>query len=150
MTSGVASSYLENPEDRPAELPADAAEARQFGSSRGRSQPMIQPESSQTGARLLVPRLEAQGVPFVFGIPGGAVTPILEALADGGPQFVTLRHETAGAFMAQAYGCCTTRGSWWRTGMGGWRAASHQSAKICLEGRGAPGTIRTGTPRFGC
>src|SRR5271166_6213031 len=64
-------------------------------------------ESSQTGARLLVRCLEAQGVPFLFGIPGGAVSPILDALADGGPQFITVRHETAGAFMAQAYGRCT-------------------------------------------
>ena len=68
---------------------------------------MAQLESSQTGARLLVRCLEAQGVPFIFGIPGGAVSPILDALADGGPQFITVRHETAGAFMAQAYGRCT-------------------------------------------
>jgi acetolactate synthase-1/2/3 large subunit len=51
--------------------------------------------------------LEAQAVPFVFGIPGGAISPILEALGDGGPRFITVRHETAGAFMAQAYGRCT-------------------------------------------
>jgi acetolactate synthase I/II/III large subunit len=68
---------------------------------------MSQPECVQTGARLLVRCLEEQGVPFVFGIPGGAVSAILEALADGGPRFVTVRHETAGAFMAQAYGRCT-------------------------------------------
>jgi acetolactate synthase-1/2/3 large subunit len=64
---------------------------------------------AQTGARLLVRCLEAQGVPYVFGIPGGAISPILEALADGGPRFVTVRHESAGAFMAQAYGRCTGR-----------------------------------------
>jgi acetolactate synthase-1/2/3 large subunit len=64
---------------------------------------------AQTGAELLVRCLEAQEVPFVFGIPGGAISPILEALGDGGPRFVTVRHETAGAFMAQAYGRCTGR-----------------------------------------
>src|SRR6516165_2093158 len=69
--------------------------------------PMTQPQQAQTGAQLLVRCLEAQGVPFVFGIPGGAVSPILDALADGGPRFITVRHETAGAFMAQAYGRCT-------------------------------------------
>ncbi len=68
---------------------------------------MTQPEGAQTGARLLVRCLEAQGVPFVFGIPGGAVSAILEAMADAGPRFVTVRHETAGAFMAHAYGRCT-------------------------------------------
>ncbi len=70
---------------------------------------MTEPERAQTGARLLVRCLEAEGVPFVFGIPGGAISPILEALADGGPRFITVRHETAGAFMAQAYGRCTGR-----------------------------------------
>ena len=46
-------------------------------------------------------------MPFVFGIPGGAVSAILKAMADAGPRFVTVRHETAGAFMAHAYGRCT-------------------------------------------
>ena len=69
---------------------------------------MTQPERRRP-AQLLVRCLEAQGVPFVFGIPGGPISPILDALADGGPQFITVRHETAGAFMAQAYGRCTGR-----------------------------------------
>src|SRR5262249_22350809 len=68
-----------------------------------------QPGRAQTGAELLVRCLEVQGVPFIFGIPGGAISPILEALADGGPRFIPVRHETAGAFMAQAYGRCTGR-----------------------------------------
>ena len=36
-----------------------------------------------------------------------AVSAILNAFADGAPRFITVRHETAGAFMAQAYGRCT-------------------------------------------
>jgi acetolactate synthase I/II/III large subunit len=68
---------------------------------------MNQSRSVQTGARLLVRSLESQGVPFIFGIPGGAISPILDALADGGPRFIPVRHESAGAFMAQAYGRCT-------------------------------------------
>lgn len=68
---------------------------------------MSAPDSAQNGARLLVRCLEALGVSHVFGIPGGAVTPILEALADSTTRFVTVRHESAGAFMAQAYGHCT-------------------------------------------
>ena len=70
---------------------------------------MTEPNSAQSTVQLLVRSLEAQGVPFVFGIPGGAISPILDVLADGGPQFITVRHETAGAFMAQAYGRCTGR-----------------------------------------
>jgi acetolactate synthase-1/2/3 large subunit len=70
---------------------------------------MAEQERTQTGARLLVRCLEAEGVPFVFGIPGGAIVPIFDALADLGPRLITVRHETAGAFMAQAYGRCTGR-----------------------------------------
>jgi acetolactate synthase-1/2/3 large subunit len=62
-----------------------------------------------SGAELLVRSLEALGVGHVFGIPGGAVTPILDALVDRGPPFIPVRHETAGAFMAQAYGRITGR-----------------------------------------
>ncbi len=46
-------------------------------------------------------------MPFVFGVPSGAVSAILEALADEGPRFVIVRHENAGAFMAQTYDRCT-------------------------------------------
>ncbi len=70
---------------------------------------MPEPEQPRTGAQLLVDCLEAQEVPYVFGIPGGAVTPILNALVDRTPRFIPVRHETAGAFMAQAYGRCTGR-----------------------------------------
>ncbi len=62
---------------------------------------------AKNGAELLVQSLEAQGVEYVFGVPGGAVLPILDALADHGPTFVTCRHETGAAFMAQAWGRIT-------------------------------------------
>lgn len=61
----------------------------------------------KNGAELLVRSLEAQGVDYIFGIPGGAVLPILDVLADGGPTFVLCRHETGAAFMAQAWGRIT-------------------------------------------
>jgi acetolactate synthase-1/2/3 large subunit len=67
---------------------------------------MTESNRVQSGAQLLVRCLSAQGLPFIFGIPGGAISAILDALADGGPRFITVRHETAGAFMAQAYGRC--------------------------------------------
>ena len=70
---------------------------------------MTEPARAQTGAQLIIRCLEAQEVPFVFGIPGGAISPILDAFADSRSRFITVRHETAGAFMAQAYGRCTGR-----------------------------------------
>lgn len=62
---------------------------------------------AKNGAELLVQSLEAQGVEYIFGVPGGAVLPILDVLADHGPQFIVCRHETGAAFMAQAWGRIT-------------------------------------------
>lgn len=51
--------------------------------------------------------LEALGIEYVFGVPGGAIEPLLNALARserrGGPRCVVSRHETGGAFMAEGY-----------------------------------------------
>ncbi|WP_447975124.1 thiamine pyrophosphate-binding protein [Nitrospira sp. Kam-Ns4a] len=69
--------------------------------------PMADTERPTTGADLLVRSLEAHGVEYIFGVPGGAVLPILNVLADGGPRFVLCRHETGAAFMAQAWGRIT-------------------------------------------
>ncbi|MFM8550778.1 MAG: thiamine pyrophosphate-binding protein [Nitrospiraceae bacterium] len=62
---------------------------------------------AKNGAELLVQSLDAQGVEYIFGVPGGAVLPILDVLADHGPTFILCRHETGAAFMAQAWGRIT-------------------------------------------
>lgn len=58
-------------------------------------------------ATLIVSYLEKLGVEYVFGVPGGAVEPIYNALAvsarNGGPRAVVARHETGAAFMAEGY-----------------------------------------------
>ncbi len=58
-------------------------------------------------ADLIVAHLEAIGVEYVFGVPGGAIEPIFDALARserrGGPRIVTSRHESGAAFMADGY-----------------------------------------------
>jgi acetolactate synthase I/II/III large subunit len=71
---------------------------------------------------LLVSYLEQLGVEYVFGIPGGAIEPLYNALARserrGGPRAVVARHETGAAFMADGYArntgklgvCCATTG----------------------------------------
>nr|MBI3611894.1 acetolactate synthase AlsS [Nitrospirota bacterium] len=64
-------------------------------------------KAARNGAELLVQSLEAQGVEYIFGVPGGAVLPILDVLADHGPKFIVCRHETGAAFMAQAWGRVT-------------------------------------------
>ncbi|MDW3095063.1 MAG: thiamine pyrophosphate-binding protein [Gammaproteobacteria bacterium] len=71
---------------------------------------------------LLVSYLEQLSVEYVFGIPGGAIEPLFNALARserrGGIRSVVARHETGAAFMADGYArnsgklgvCCGTAG----------------------------------------
>ncbi len=71
---------------------------------------------------LFVSYLEQIGVEYVFGIPGGAIEPLYNALARserrGGPRAVVARHETGAAFIADGYShssgnlgvCCATTG----------------------------------------
>lgn len=73
-------------------------------------------------ADMLVDYLEQLDVEFVFGIPGGAIEPLYNALARserrGGPKAIVARHETGAAFMADGYHnqtghlgvCCSTTG----------------------------------------
>lgn len=71
---------------------------------------------------LLIAYLRQLSVEYVFGIPGGAIEPLYNALArserEGGPRPVVARHETGAAFMADGYHretgkigvCCGTTG----------------------------------------
>lgn len=56
---------------------------------------------------VLVEYLESIGVEYVFGIPGGAIEPLMDALARaerrGGPRAIIARHEAGSAFMADGY-----------------------------------------------
>jgi len=73
-------------------------------------------------ADLLVAYLEQIGVEYVFGIPGGAIEPLYNALARserrGGVRHILARHEAGAAFMADGYAretgnigvCCSTSG----------------------------------------
>src|SRR5665647_470729 len=87
--------------------------------------PQLQPQPHPhpiEAADLLVAYLEQIGVEFVFGVPGGAIEPLYNALARsarrGGPRPVVARHETGAAFMADGYAretgkigvCCATSG----------------------------------------
>ena len=53
--------------------------------------------------------LEAEGVRYVFGIPGEETLDLNEALADSQIEFVPVRHEQGGAYMADMYGRLTGR-----------------------------------------
>ena len=73
-------------------------------------------------ADLLIAYLEQIGVEYVFGVPGGAIEPLFNAMARsqrrGGLRPVVARHEAGAAFMADGYAretgrmgvCCATSG----------------------------------------
>lgn len=60
-----------------------------------------------TYADLLVDFIHQMGIDAVFGVPGGAIEPLYDALArsgrSGGPSIFTARHESGAAFMADGY-----------------------------------------------
>ena len=53
--------------------------------------------------------LEAEGVQYVFGIPGEETLDLNESLSESSIDFVPVRHEQGGAYMADAYGRLTGR-----------------------------------------
>lgn len=69
--------------------------------------PLAPPSLNVGAASLIVSYLEAIGVDFVFGVPGGAIEPLYNAMAvsmrRGGLRPVVARHEAGAAFMADGY-----------------------------------------------
>lgn len=59
---------------------------------------------SQNGAQLLVRNLEAQGVEYVFAIPGAKIDPVFDALRDSAIKTIVCRHEQNAAFIAGVVG----------------------------------------------
>ncbi|WP_305046963.1 thiamine pyrophosphate-binding protein [Geoalkalibacter sp.] len=71
---------------------------------------------------LVVEYLESIGVEYIFGVPGGAIEPLYNAMARserrGGLRPIVARHEAGAAFMADGYAretgklgvCCATTG----------------------------------------
>ncbi|RFS83134.1 acetolactate synthase large subunit [Actinomadura spongiicola] len=65
--------------------------------------------AQEDAARLLVRTLEAEGVEYVFGIPGEENIHFVQALNDSSIRYVLVRHEQGAAFMAEIYGRLTGR-----------------------------------------
>ena len=64
-------------------------------------------KGNHTGAQALVETLEAQGVEYIFGYPGGATLPIYDALARSSIRHILSRHEQGAAHMADGYARAT-------------------------------------------
>ena len=71
-----------------------------------------------TGAEAVIRSLEAAGVEICFGIPGGAILPVYDALAhsESPLRHILVRHEQGGGHMAQGYARATGKvGVAWAT-----------------------------------
>ena len=68
-------------------------------------------QETMTGAEIFVRALDAQGVEYVFGHPGGAVIKIYDEMARIKPRFkhILVRHEQGGTHMAEGYAKATGR-----------------------------------------
>jgi acetolactate synthase-1/2/3 large subunit len=60
-----------------------------------------------TGAEAVVRALEGAGVEMLFGVQGGAIMPVYDALYDADLRHVTMAHEQGAAHAADAYGIVT-------------------------------------------
>ena len=65
--------------------------------------------SERKASDLFVECLEAEGVKHVFGIPGEETLDLNESLNSSSIEFVPVRHEQGGAYMADMYGRLTQR-----------------------------------------
>jgi acetolactate synthase I/II/III large subunit len=65
--------------------------------------------TSRRASDVFVECLEAEGVRYVFGIPGEETLDLNESLAKSSVAFVPVRHEQGGAYMADMYGRLTGR-----------------------------------------
>jgi len=106
-------------------------------------------EPAADTADLLVAYLEQLGIEYVFGVPGGAIEPLYNALARaerrGGIRHILARHEAGAAFMADGYAretgkvgvCCATSGP---------GATNLITGVACAYDNGIPMLVITGQP----
>jgi acetolactate synthase-1/2/3 large subunit len=109
----------------------------------------LNPTTAKDAATYVVDLLAAIGVDYVFGVPGGAIEPLMDALAvsqrSGGPRAVIARHEAGAAFMAEGYArqsgrlgvCCATSGP---------GATNLLTGVACAKENGIPMLAITGQP----
>ncbi len=60
-----------------------------------------------TGADIIIEALRRENVQHVFGLPGGAVMPVFDAILDAKIQLILTRHEQGAAHMADGYARAT-------------------------------------------
>src|SRR5690349_23294386 len=90
---------------------------------------------------VLLSALEDEGVTHIFGIPGGPLVPLFEALAQRQcMQPILAKHEEGAAFMAEGYArvrrglgvCCATSGPGATNALTGITSANSDSIPVLL------------------
>ncbi|MEA1910920.1 MAG: biosynthetic-type acetolactate synthase large subunit [Spirochaetota bacterium] len=79
----------------------------------------------RTGAEVIVDIIQQQGIEYIFGISGGSVIPIFDALVDSSIKLVLTRHEQGAVHMADGYA----------------RASGKPGVALVTSGPGATNTI---------
>src|SRR5258708_7412545 len=90
-------------------------------------EPQVFAEPEETAAAQVVSALLAVGVDTYFGVPGGPVMPLFDAILKAAPEvkLVDSRHETNAAFAAAGY----------------WRATGKVPAVVVTAGPGATNVV---------
>ncbi len=65
------------------------------------------PAKPMTGAQALIKCLEAHGVEYIFGLPGGSAIPLFDALYESKIKTILTRHEQGATHMADGYARAT-------------------------------------------
>lgn len=65
------------------------------------------PQKPMTGAQALIKCLETHGVEHIFGLPGGSVIPLFDALYESKIKIILTRHEQGATHMADGYARAT-------------------------------------------
>ena len=63
-----------------------------------------EPATAETGAQAVIAALECAGAETLFGVQGGAIMPVYDALYDSDLRHVTMAHEQGAAHAADAFG----------------------------------------------
>ena len=85
----------------------DTTDGEQGEAAESTSEADAEPEPVTTGAQSVIRALENAGVEYLFGVQGGAIMPVYDALFDSEMTHVTMAHEQGAAHAADAYGIVT-------------------------------------------
>ncbi|MDR1515059.1 MAG: biosynthetic-type acetolactate synthase large subunit [Synergistaceae bacterium] len=108
-----------------------------------------------TGAEILMKSLEDEGVETIFGIPGGTVIPLYDAIYDSPIKHVLVRHEQAAAHAADGFsraggkiGVCVATSGPGATNLVTGIATAHMDSSPMLAITGQVATDSIGTDAF--